>query len=72
MSMNEFRSAFRSKIYVVVMNIFAQLTHLITYGSGALNTISCEVLWTGEERAGQTTLHSVRIRQWAHEYLHLR
>ena len=23
------------------------MTYLITYGSGALNTISCEVLWTG-------------------------
>ena len=22
------------------------MTYLITYGSGALNTISCEVLWT--------------------------
>ena len=48
MSMNEFRSHLVSKIFVVVMNIcFAQLTYLITHGSGALNTISCEVLWTG-------------------------
>ena len=48
MSMNKFRSHLVSKIYVVVMNIcFAQLTYLITHGSGALNTIWCEVLWMG-------------------------
>ena len=74
MNMNEFRSAFRvENLRCCNEYIFAQFTYLITYGSGALNTISCEVLWTGRgERAGQTTLHSVRIRQWAREYLHLR
>ena len=48
MSMNEFRSAFRvENLRCCNEYVFAQLTYLITYGSGALNTISCEVLWTG-------------------------
>ena len=47
--MNEFRSAFRvENLRCCNEYIFAQLTYLITYGSGALNTISCEVLWTGK------------------------
>ena len=48
MNMNEFRSAFRvENLRCCNEYVFAQLTYLITYGSGALNTISCEVLWTG-------------------------
>ena len=32
--------------------IFAQLSHPITYGRRALNTISCGVLLTGREESG--------------------
>ena len=50
MSMNEFRSAPRvENLRCCNEYVFAQLTYLITYGSGALNAISCEVLWTGRE-----------------------
>ena len=50
MSMNEFRSAPRvENLRCCNEYVFAQLTYLITYGSGALNAISCAVLWTGRE-----------------------
>ena len=51
---------------------FIEFTYLITYGSGALNTISCEVLWTGrgESRAdnfalGENQAMGARISSFA-------
>ena len=42
------------------------MTYLITYGSGALNTISCEVLWTGRGESWAEN-YALSENQWVFE-----
>ena len=63
MSMNEIRSHFVSKIYIVVINIFSHNWVIQSYRVEAPWTrFRAGYCWRGEKRAGWTTSHSVRVR----------